>query len=355
MKYIQNIVILIISIIGFAINSMSQNINAPAEISSVFPVNEQNKAAAWMKIAGVPDTKTHVIPALWADFPRLNAKTTIEILNVEGPGVITQIHASSLGTDFGKGFNSPASQGVIISVFYDGESTPSIDMPLMDFLGDIQCQSDYFTTVYFSKVKESHNFRLPIPFRKSIKVEIENPSENNLVGYIDIQWEQVSGIPYDCGYLYTDYRNSKLDTRKENLLFTLNKPASIVAHWLQYESEISTKGETICEANQELYLDGDTVPTLNYLGTEDVYGYSWGFKGTHSDNWAAIIRQEDLQPTGSRIAVLRCRKNDAISFRESCKWKLTFLKDDQSTINKLGNTLIPYRHCVYYYSVDKTK
>jgi len=292
-------------------------------ISFAIPVNAQN----WIEISKVPNTKTHVVPALWADFPRLNAKTTVKILDVEGPGVITQIHASALGTDFGKGFDSPASQGVIIRVFYDGEANASIEMPFMDFLGDIQCHSDYFTTVYFSKVKESHNFRLPIPFRKSIKVEIENVSENNLVGYIDLQWEELSSIPD-------------------------NKPASIVAHWLQYESEISINGETICEANQELYLDGDTVPTLNYLGTEDVYGYSWGYKGTHSDNWAAIIRQEDLQPTGSRIAVLRCRTNDAISFRKSCKWILTFLKDNQYHINKLGNIPIPYRHCVYYYSAN---
>jgi hypothetical protein len=322
------------------------------EISFAIPVDAQNKVAAWIEISGVPNTKTHVVPALWADFPRLNAKTTVKILDVEGPGVITQIHASALGTDFGKGFNSRASQEVIIRVFYDGEATASIDMPLMDFLGDIQCQSDYFTTVYFSKVKESHNFRLPLPFRKSIKVEIENDSEINLVGYIDIQWDQVSGIPADCGYLHTYYRNSKLDPRKENLLFTLNEPASIVAHWLQYESEISINGETICEANQELYLDGDTVPTLNYLGTEDVYGYSWGYKGTHSDNWAAVIRQENLEPAGSRIAVLRCRTYDVISFRVSSVWKLTFLKDNQYHIDKLGNTPIPYRHCVYYYSVN---
>ena len=123
-----------------------------------------------------------------------------------------------------------------------------------------------------------------------------------------------------------------------------------MAHWLQYESEISTKGETICEANQELYLDGDTVPTLNYLGTEDVYGYSWGYKGTHSDNWAAIIRQEDLQPTGSRIAVLRCRINDVISFRKSCRWILTFL-NDKYHLDKFRGTSIPYRHCVYYYAL----
>ena len=212
---------------------------------------------AWQETVCVFGNNTHVVPSLWAEMPKLNAKTTVTILNVDGPGVVTTIHASALGTDFGKGFASQEAQGVMIRVFYDGESTPSIDMPFMDFLGDIQCKSAYFTTVYTSKVKESHNFRLPMPFRKHIKIEVENPSDKNLIGYADLQWEQVASLPKNCGYLRTDYRNAKMDPQQATVLFNINHPAKIVAHWLQYESEKSKGGETICEANQELYLDGD--------------------------------------------------------------------------------------------------
>lgn len=305
---------------------------------------------SWEETAGVPESKTHVVPSLWAEMPRLKAKSTVTVLDVDGPGVVTQIHASALVASWGEGFDSPESQEVMIRVFYDGQSSPSINMPYMDFLGDIQCRSAYFTTVYFSKVKESHNFRLPMPFRKHIRIELENRSEKDLLGYADIQWEQVSSLPDNCGYLKTDYREAEINAQENTVLFEINRPAKVVAHWLQYESERSEKGETICEANQELYLDGDTTPTLNYLGSEDVYGYSWGYKGTHSDNYAAIIRQEELQPAGSRIAVLRCRTNDAISFQQSCKWILTFTKDPTHQ-KRLGDTLVPYRHCVYYYSV----
>jgi hypothetical protein len=67
--------------------------------------------------------------------------------------------------------------------------------------------------------------------------------------------------------------------------------------------------------------------TIYYLGTEDAYGYSWGFKGTHSDHYMAIIRKENLQPAGSLIAMLRCRAADMISFQKSCRWLLTFATD----------------------------
>lgn len=76
--------------------------------------------------------------------------------------------------------------------------------------------------------------------------------------------------------------------------------------------------------------------------------------GIQSDNFAAIIKQEDLKPSGSRIAILRCRERDAISFRRSCKWVLTYLTDI-STLKPLGDAPIAYRHCVYYYSNQQTK
>lgn len=302
--------------------------------------------SAWQEITQLSDSKTHVEPSLWARLPKLKPKTTVTILDADGPGVVTMVHASALG----KQFVSKESQGVLIRVFYDGESKPSINMPFMDFLGDIQCQSAYFNTVYFSKVRESHNLRLPMPFRKHIKIELENPSETNLVGSVDIQYEKVASLPENTAYLFADFREGTINAQEPTVLFEIDQRAKIVAHWLQYESEVSRRGETLCEADQMLYLDGDTAPTLNYLGTEDVYGISWGFMkgGIQSDNWSAIIRLEDLKPTGARVAMLRCRTTDAISFQKSCKWILTWANDPGHQ-KKLSEFAIPYRHCVYFY------
>lgn len=94
---------------------------AAATALSVFSGKSQSKMTGWMGLSEVPEhIKTQVVPVLWADYPRLNARTSLVILEAAGPGVITQIHASAFGTGFGKGFDSPASQGVMIRVFYDG-------------------------------------------------------------------------------------------------------------------------------------------------------------------------------------------------------------------------------------------
>jgi hypothetical protein len=292
----------------------------------------------WQSTARIKDQKTHVVPAFWQDFPKLNAKTKIKILDVNGPGVVSVFHCCN--------FVAPG-EGLL---FYDDEPKPSIEMPLMDFFADIQCKSSYFSTIYFSKVKESHNFRLPMPFRKHIAIEIENPTDVNLTAYTDIQWEKVSSIPDDCGYLRTGYRTGNIDPRQPISVFELKKAGSIAAHWLQFESEKSFgNGDLICEANQEIFLDNDQTPTLNYLGSEDAYGFSWGMRSVETDQYVAILKREELKPTGRRIAMLRCRDKDMISFKESCNWVITYLNDVQ-TVKDFGEALIPYRHCVYYYS-----
>ena len=316
-----------------------------------FGVEMQSPA---LDLPQVKNEKTHLVPSFWAQMPQLKAKTTLKILDVDGPGRVTMIHSSALGITFGKEFNSDAVKSLMIRVFYDGETKPSIEMPYMDFFADVQSESAYFSTIYVSKVKESHNFRLQMPFRKHITIMVENASDKDLVGYVDVQWEEISSMPEKQAYLYVAYQSGNINPNKPLTLFELERASTIVAHWMQYESANSPSGEVICEGNQELYLDGDQTPTLNYLGTEDVYGYSWGYKGIQSDNFAAIIKQEDLKPSGSRIAILRCRERDTISFRKSCKWVLTYLTDTW-TLKALSDAPIPYRHCVYYYSNPQSR
>ncbi|MHB1038597.1 MAG: DUF2961 domain-containing protein [Pirellulales bacterium] len=311
--------------------------------------------ASWQEISRVRPGQSRVVPALWAGMPRLDAKSKVKILDVDGPGVVSLLHVSNFISSFAAtGFlgNSPGAQSVVLRVYYDGQPAPAIEMPLVDFLGDIQCASSFFSTTYFSKVKHSHNCRLPMPFRKHITIELENPSAENLTGYTDVQWEKVARIPDECGYLRTDYRSGTFQADKPVVLCEINRPATIVAHWLQYESEKSVRGEQLCEGDHQVFLDGDQRPTLNYLGSEDAYGYSWGFQhGVQSDGRAAIIKLEDLKPSGSRVAALRCRTDDAIRFQKSCRWVLTY-QNDPGAARALSATPVPYRHCVYYYAVD---
>src|ERR1039458_6911986 len=309
----------------------------------------------WQELSKVGKARTQGVTAFWGGLPELNAKARVKVLDADGPGVITSIHVSAMAADGIEGFGSPPVAGLIIRVFYDGQAKAGIEMPLMDFLGDVECRSQYFSSVFLSKVKESHNFRIPMPFRKHVTIEVENPSDRKVVGYLELTYDTVEALPKESGYLRADYRTGNLSAKTPNTMFSLDRAGVIVAHWLQYETEKARDGQLICEADQQFSLDGDAKPTLQSMGSEDLYGGSWGFIAQQGDGqYTSILRNEKVGAAGSRVAVLRCRSQDAISFRKSCSWVLTWANDGWAA-EKLGDSPIPYRHCVYYYSKDRSE
>jgi hypothetical protein len=337
-----------------------------ATFALLMPAAARGETAAaerWKEISAIPDRKTHLVPSTWnldkyPDAPLLTARSRVTLLDQDGPGVVTQIHVSDyLGSN----------NRLVLRVWYDREAKPSIEMPLMEFLGDIESATPPYQTIYFSRVNGSHNFRLPMPFRKHVTIEVENPSDAFCFGYAEVQWDEVKEIPATCGYLKADFRAGTMKYPHEDLvLCDILTAGTLVAHWLQLTGDHPScaGGQGTCEANHEVYLDGDTKPTVECLGAEDFYGHSWGFRGLASDSHAAIIRYDKTPQGGTRVAMIRARDTDRISFRTSCRIVLTYKHDLGEPYNPAtrkgkapalqpfvgGATLdVPYRSCIYYY------
>ena len=321
---------------------------------------------SWQNLAATGHAESRALAATWSrdkypDMPELDAHASITLIDTEGPGVITNLHVSDYYAKRDGNRAAPVST-ISMKVWYDHEHEPSIHMPLMDFLGDIEGSCDYYQTMYFSRVKQSHNFRLPMPFREHIKIEIANTSDDDLIGYIDMQWDKVKEIPIDVGYLYVDYRTGNLHLPQEKLeLCNISGPGVIVAHWFQIQSDnpASTDGHLLCEGNDEFYLNGESVPSVEYLGTEDFYCYSWGFQEKQSDYYGAIIKLDNLPAGGSRVAMLRCRDADKISFSNGCVGILDYTQEYFSEESKNMNVRDAKNvsldaeclSCYYYYNV----
>lgn len=313
----------------------------------------------WKEIATIKSGKTHVIPSTWPDkypdMPMMTPGAIITIIDQDGPGVVTNIHSSAYILKYSEWTPSEA-ESLRIRVWYDNNPTPAIEMPFMDFLADVQGKSTYFSTIYFSKVKQSHNFRLPMPFRRHIKINVENLSDKLLHGYMDVQWDKVDKIDDDCGYLMADFKTGIMDMADDAsaTLWDIQSAGTVVAHWLQLEADdpCCADGQFICEANQEIYLDNDNKPSIEYLGTEDVYGFSWGFHGIQSDFFAAILKWDALPKGGTRVAMLRARDLDRITYNHSCELILTYRYDKGVVEKAKAQNGIPvqYRSCVYYYT-----
>ena len=168
-------------------------------------------------------------------------------------------------------------------------------------------------------------------------------------------------MPADTGYLRVAYCTGTAIIPEEIIeLCKIEGAGVVVAHWLQIQADhpMARNSDLICEGNQEIYLDGSNTPQLEYLGTEDCYGYSWGMAGgIQSDHFAAVTRIEQWGKSGGLFTMLRCRGIDKISFESACRWVINYRHEYFSTpeltkqprLHHQATLSMPYHSAIYYY------
>jgi hypothetical protein len=320
--------------------------------------------------------RTHLARALWPydkhpDLPQLTAGARVTLLDAVGPGVVVNLHASRFGyLDDVLEQGGPREPDAVacpeIEITYDHAARPQISLPLADFLGDPAARAEVYATRYFARVWGARNLRLPIPFAGHLRIDLANPSATDLVGYVDCQWQELPHLPEGCGRLGVDYRTGTARFPEDVVtLCDIRGPGVIAAHWLTLATGLdeARDGEYLCEGNQEFYLDGSPTPQLEYLGTEDVYGFSWGIKGPLSDGYAAIIRHDTDDAGLTTVGLLRSREVDRITFASRCEVRLDhtaefYAAGSANPLHAQGvfarrpraSYEASYRSCFYYYA-----
>jgi len=329
----------------------------------------------WMDTARLDTRPSRLERICWPydkypDMPQLLAGAEITLLDADGPGVVTNLHAAAMGCLDGilgtcSAHEPDAHTRIIIEITYDNHQTPDISMPLYAFLGDPLGNSDRYRTIYFAKVQDAHNFRLPIPFDRHIKIVFKNPTQTDIISYTDLQWKKLDVLPEDCGYLRIAYRKAAMQAPEDvPVLADIADRGTVKAHWLCLGTDLenASGGEFICEANQEFYIDGEDHPSLEYLGTEDLYAHSWGLGSSSCDGYSVITGVQHPREGRTEVTMLRCRTEDAIGFNKSLRLKMDYSQDyfSHASTNPLLKTgvfaprprlsfLIDYQSCVYYY------
>lgn len=330
----------------------------------------------WKTIASLDTEPSRLARVCWPydkypDETQLRAGSSIVLLDADGPGVVTNIHSSDMRflddvMDSKSAREPDAYARVMMEITYDFHTVPDISVPLSAFFCDIDGRSDCYSTVYLSKVRYAHNFRLPIPFSRHIRIVLRNPTATDLFGYTDLQWKKTAALAGEIGYLRVAYSAGTVTVPEQTaVLCSLTGPGTVRAHWLALGTDLpeAYDGEYICEGNQEFYIDGASAPSLEYLGTEDVYSHSWGFAGTGGDGYAAIVRMDHPTPQRTEIAMLRCRTLDSIGFSHSLMVRLDYRDEffaaaSTNPLHRQGvfatrrrvSFPLDYRSCFYYYA-----
>ena len=103
-----------------------------------------------------------------ADFWVINAGEKKTIADLEGPGIVKHIWVTIRSEE-------PAYlRRIVLRMFWDDETEPSIETPVGDFFGLGHATTTYFVSQPLSMFDRGFNCFFPMPFYKKARIEVES-------------------------------------------------------------------------------------------------------------------------------------------------------------------------------------
>jgi hypothetical protein len=298
------------------------------------------------------------------DFIRIPAGATVTLLDQPGAGCITRIYVALIAPEL-----SDYRDG-ILRCFWDGEDTPSVEVPLGDFFGvthgRIREYASFFTTVNPGMgASPGLNAYFPMPFGAGARIEIENRAGTALGGPLGMVWYHIEyerhdePPPDDVLRFHAQYRQERptvpamephdtqlhdgvnVDGAANYVALEATGAGQMVGLVLEVEN---VAGGWYGEGDDMVFVDGDAwPPRIHGTGHEEVFGsgactlreYTRPYAGFH------LVERPDF---GGLVGMYRWYVADPIHFGRSLRWTI-----EHGHANNFANN---YSSVAYWYQTE---
>jgi len=324
-----------------------------AVLFSVHPARAQSLPS---DLARVDPGSTKAVNALWTENPlslQFRSTTNVVVADLKGPAEITMIHFAypQRRDPETKSLN----RSVRLRIFWDGESTPSVDCPLVDFFCDPNGEHNWVNTALVNE-RQGFNAYFPMPFRKSARVELlyDGPLpagrglEREMPCYSYVCYHTLKRLPSDTGYFCASWRQEELLLGKREYLALVATGKGKVVGWnVTVRSPYLDKYPV--DENEKFFIDGETKASVEFQGLEDSFGFSWGFPPT--ENLFPLTGYFPFHMNGG--AAYRFFLQDAINFHKSLKVSIGFGDTETGWKKNYARPInaLQFSTTVYWYQV----
>ena len=296
--------------------------------------------------------RTRAENALWIENPlsrRFHSSKRVVVAEIEGPAVITMIH-------FAMPQALELNRDLLLKAYWDGEPSPSVDCPLVDFFCDPGGLREEVNTVLVNK-RRGFNAYFPMPFRRSARIELvyDGPLEpgqelwKTMPCYSYVMCRTAEKMREDVGYFHAHWRQEALLLGAHDYVALEAKGKGKFVGWNVTIRRPGRSGYPV-DGNEKFYIDGEDTPSIEFQGLEDSFGFSWGFPPTES-----MFPLTGYFPFLKGACGYRFFLNDAIHFERSLRVTIGFGEHEHEMFrrefSKPGSTL-QLSSLVYWYQTE---
>lgn len=302
------------------------------------------------------------------DFITLQAKEKVVIAEIKGSGSIKHIYTVNIS------FDPFFYRNVILRMYWDNESNPSVEVPIGDFFGIGHCKPKFFNSLLLSVNPGNPldidgfytygvNCYFPMPFAVSAKIELENQSSIPVEAFwFHIDYQMYDKIDENIFRFHAKWNREKITKVNNDIFEYKNKSlwggvnlsgndnyiildakgdGQLVGIILNVDNIV---GDWWGEGDDMVFLDDEVwPPSIHGTGTEEIFGggacpshaYYTPYCGFHlisNTNW---YRQNSMY----RFFIV-----DPIRFRKSIKYTI-----EHGHANNFEND---YSSVAYWYQME---
>lgn len=283
--------------------------------------------------------------ALWGETPKerqlLGRK--VVIADIKGPAVITMIH-------FAMPENLRLDRSVILRIWWDNEKEPSVLAPLVDFFCDPNGTQERVDSFLVNK-RRGWNAYFLMPFAKRAVIELEHDGRGPAPCYSYVLYRPLKHWDKGLGYFHAYWRQEKLLLGQQDYVALEAKGQGKFIGWNVTVRGLppNDKGYPVDE-NVKFYVDGEAKPSVEFMGLEDAFGFSFGFPET-----ANFFPFTGWAPFYKGAFAYRFFLQDAINFRKSLKVTIGFGEREAPWFRETFSRPefpLEFSSCCYWYQTE---
>ena len=345
---------------------------------SIFAKNKSDPSSALSGLAKLRDYSSKRISSFDKTGQNLD-RITFEpgeiktIAEIKGAGIIKHIWITIACDD------KMIRRNAILRMFWDGETSPSVESPIGDFFGNGWGEEYNFISLPLAvapRAGKALNCYFPMPFSKGAKITVENQSNKQIQAfYYYIDYEDHKSIPADLGRFHAWWNRELTEPlpEGENELDVLGKRSPNTDGLGNYIfADIKGKGHFVGinyyvesptpmwygEGDDMFFIDGESwPPSIHGTGTEDFFNTAWGPKEIYMHPYFGYARVIDKntqvqERDGSIVPPKWMGRTHCYNF--FVEFPIVFKKSCKATIEHGHNNCLTLDLCTvaYWYQVE---
>jgi hypothetical protein len=241
----------------------------------------------------------------------------VVLAELRGPGKVTYWYI----TDNTRGKWYP---GLVLRVFWDDETDPSINVPLADFFGAIAGRTIDYQSLPMQINHLCYMCYLQMPFSQRARFVLRNDGDRDYsqrVAY-GFDYEKSQEFRLETSRLHCSWRRSNPTQQSMHTILETRGRGHYVGNYLQVYSRYAGwwgEGDTI------FHVDGKTI--THAPGTEDEYGSCWEFGKLYQYLYSGY-----LENAGGENRMYRWYLANPVRFQESLKVEIQNQRNEKGQV-----------------------